>query len=162
MNGKLGMYLGSRVDTPAFRKITGFTWDVAPMPSNKVAATILHSDAYCMSAASKNKEAAWNFIEYAMGEKGQTIATGLGRLVPSLKSVAQSSAFLDPSKPPANSKMYLDIADTIRLVPVSTGWPAVESAVNKELERAFFGLVSVDEAVRLSIDKANAEFAKVK
>lgn len=162
MNGKIGMFLGSRADTPIFRTIKGFTWDVAPMPRDKQSVTILHSDAYCVSAASKNKEAAWDFIQYAQGEAGQTVAAKLGRTVPSLKSVSTSPAFLDPTQPPANSKVYLDVIPNIRLVPISPSWPAVESAVNKELERAFFGTAPIDEAIRLATEKANAEFAKAK
>ncbi len=162
MNGKLGMFLGSRADTPTYRTITGFTWDVAPLPGDVTRATILHSDAYCMAAASKNKEAAWDFIQFAQGRTGQEVAAKLGRTVPSLRSVAASPAFLDPTQLPANSQMYLDVVPTIRLVPISPAWPAVESAVNQELERAFYGTASLDEALTLAMEKANAEFAKVK
>jgi multiple sugar transport system substrate-binding protein len=162
MNGKLGMFLGSRADTPTYRTIKGFTWDVAPLPGDVTQATILHSDAYCVAAASKNKEAAWDFIQYAQGTAGQEVAAKLGRTVPSLKSVAASPVFLDPAQLPANSQMYLDVVPTIRLVPISPAWPAVESAVNQELERAFYGTASLDEALTLAMEKANAEFAKVK
>jgi multiple sugar transport system substrate-binding protein len=162
MNGKIGMFLGSRADTPTFRTIDGFTWDVAPLPADKTAATILHSDAYCMSASAKNKEAAWDFIQYAMGQEGQKVASKLGRIVPSLKSVSLAPEFLDSAQPPANSRMYLDVIPTLRLVPISPAWPAVESAVNKELERAFFGTAPVNEAINLAMEKANAEFARAK
>ncbi|MEO8285118.1 MAG: sugar ABC transporter substrate-binding protein [Chloroflexota bacterium] len=162
MNGKIGMYLASRVETPIFRNIKGFTWDVAPLPTDQTKVTILHSDAYCVAASSKNKEAAWDFIEYAQGTKGQEVASRLGRIVPSLKSVSTSPAFLDPTQPPANSQMYLDAVPNIRLVPISAAWPAVETVVNKELERAFFGTATVDEAIQLAMQKANEEFGKVR
>ena len=103
-----------------------------------------------------------DFIQYALGPRGETIASKLGRIVPSLKSVANSPAYLDPTQPPANSKMYLDVIPTIRRVPVSPVWGAVESAVNAEMERAFYGTASVDTAIAAAIQKANAEFAKVK
>lgn len=162
MHGKLGMFLGSRADTPTFRLIKEFTWDVAPLPRDKQSATILHSDAYCVAAASKNKAAAWDFVQYAQGPQGQDVAAKLGRIVPSLKSVANSPAFLDTTQLPANSQMYLDVVPTIRLVPISPAWPAVESAVNKELERAFYGTAPLDEALTKAMEKANEEFAKVK
>jgi multiple sugar transport system substrate-binding protein len=161
ISGKLAMWLGSRADTPTFRaSVKDFTWDVAPMPRDKQAATILHSDAYCVAAASKNKTATWDFIQYALGPRGQIVAAKLGRTVPSLKSVANSPAYLDPTQPPANSKMYLDVIPTIRRVPVSPAWPAVESAVNSELERGFYGAASVDTVIQTAIQRANAEFAK--
>ena len=162
INGKMAMWFASRADTPTFRaSIKNFTWDVAPLPRDKQAATILHSDAYCVAATSKNKEAAWDFVQYALGPRGQTVASKLGRIVPSLKSVANSPAFLDPTQAPANSKMYLDVIPTIRLVPVSAAWPAVETAVNQEIERAFYGTAPIDIAIQEAIRRANAEFAKV-
>jgi len=42
---------------PTYREISVFDWDVAPLPQGKQSATILHADAYCMAAASKNKGA---------------------------------------------------------------------------------------------------------
>jgi multiple sugar transport system substrate-binding protein len=67
MNGRLGMILSSRRSTPAFRTITGFDWDVAPLPRFKQQAGILHSDAYCLTKGSENKDAAWRFVEFALG-----------------------------------------------------------------------------------------------
>jgi multiple sugar transport system substrate-binding protein len=162
LDGTLAMWVASRADTPTFRTIKSFTWDVAPLPVVKTKATILHSDAYCMAAQSKSKDATWDFIQYALGPQGQTVASNLGRIVPSLKSVANSPAYLDPSQPPANSKMYLDVIPTIRRVPISPAWGSIESIVNAEIDRAFYGGASVDEAVQAATQKANAEFAKVK
>jgi multiple sugar transport system substrate-binding protein len=160
IHGKLGMFLGSRADTPTFRTIKDFAWDVAPLPGDQTEATILHSDAYCMAAASKNKAAAWDFIQYAQGETGQEVAAKLGRTVPSRKSVAASPAFLDPAQPPANSRMYLDVVPSIRRVPITASWPAVEKVVNEELERAFYGTAPVDIAMQAAMEKANAELGK--
>ena len=84
----LGMWLLSRRVVPALRTVSGFTWDVAPLPVGKQQAGILHTDAYCISKASKNKDLAWKFVEYANGPVGQVIAAKTGRTVPSLKSVA--------------------------------------------------------------------------
>ena len=108
MNGRLGMILESRRSTPTFRTITKFDWDVAPLPVFKQPATILHSDAYCMTKASKNKDATWAFVEFALGPEGQRIAAATGRTVPSLKEVAESEAFLDPNAKPANSQVFLE------------------------------------------------------
>jgi multiple sugar transport system substrate-binding protein len=164
LDGTLGMWFGSRADTPTFRTIKNFTWDVAPIPIKKTAATILHSDGYCMASgvSAEMKAAAWDFIQFAQGVRGQTVAARLGRTVPSLKSVANSPAFLDPTQPPANSKIYLDAIPTIRRVPITPVWGAVETAVNAEIDRAFYGQATLQQATAAAIEKANAEFAKVK
>ncbi len=160
MNGRVAMILQSRAATPSFREIKGFQWDVVPLPMGKQKATILHSDAYCIAAASKNKDLAWAFVEYAQGVEGQTIAAKLGRTVPSLKSVAESPAFLDPTQSPANSKMFLDVIPTVKLVPVLSTWPQIEGIVNEELEQALYKLKSIDDAIDMATKETTDLFAQ--
>ena len=65
------------------------------------------------------------------------IATETGRTVPSLISVAESDAFLDPSVPPANSQVFLDNIP-IQAVPHIETWPEIEDVVNGLLEEAYY------------------------
>jgi len=146
-NGRLGMFLNSRRGVPAYREITAFEWDVAPLPAGRQKAGILHADAFCMSAATKDKASTWAFIEYAMSAEGQTILAKSGRTVPSMKSVANSPAFLDPSVAPARSKVFLDGIPHIRAVPIMETWVDIEGTVGKELERGVFGEASADEVI---------------
>ncbi|HEX8231718.1 MAG TPA: sugar ABC transporter substrate-binding protein [Chloroflexia bacterium] len=160
INGRLGMIFSSRVSTPTFREsITTFDWDVAPLPRLKEKASILHSDAYCISKASPNKDLAWAFVEYAQSDDGQTRAAQLGRTVPSRKTIANSPAFLDPSKKPASNQVFLDAIPTMRLVPIISTWPKVENTVNEELERAFYAIVPLDTALQAATDQTNQLFA---
>lgn len=162
MNGRLAMVFNSRAATPQFRGIKDFKWDVAPLPSKEKGkpVSILHSDAYCIAAASKNKELAWAFTEWAQGPEGQARASKLGRTVPSLKSVAESPAFLDPSQPPANNQVFLDAAENMKLVPVLSTWPKIESTANEELERAFFGLAPIDDVLTKLTEDTKPMFAE--
>lgn len=143
-NGRLAMVLNSRRVVPTFRTISAFTWDVAPLPVGKTAATVLHSDAYCLAAGSPNSEAAWAFVRFAAGPEGQRIGAELGRIVPSLRAVAESPAFLEPGRAPAGSRVFLDVIPTMRVLPVTPAWPAVEQAVNAELELAFYANDEID------------------
>jgi len=161
-NGRLGMYLDSRKVVPTFRTITDFDWDVAPLPTGNSPATILHSDAYCMTAATKDKDAAWKFIEFANAVEGQQIIVGTGRTVPSLKSVAESDAFLDPDAKPKNSRVWLDVIPTIRAVPILNNWADIEDTANAELERAFYGTASVDEVIKAMVDRTAIFFSETK
>jgi multiple sugar transport system substrate-binding protein len=146
LNGRLGMIFESRRATPTFRTITDFEWDIAPLPRGDQESGILHSDAYCMANLTEDKEAAWTFIEYANSEAGQTVIAHSGRTVPSLKAVAASEAFLDPSKPPASSQVFLDTIPMLGQVPLMTTWVAIEEASSQEIERAFYGQATVEEA----------------
>jgi multiple sugar transport system substrate-binding protein len=155
MFNTLGMWLLSRRVVPALRTTSGFEWDVAPLPQRKVQAGILHSDAYCISKASKNKDLAWKFVEYANGPVGQVIAAKTGRTVPSLKSVAESPTYLESDKPPASSDVFLEMGPFLRNTPQTATWPDVELRANAVIEQAFYGHISVDEAIE-EIEAATA------
>ena len=157
-NGRTAMFLNSRRGVPTYRQISGFDWDVAPLPQGTNRAGILHSDAFCSPASAGDKDAIWTFIEFAASRDGQSILAASGRTVPSLKSVAQSSAFLDPAAKPVNSRVFLDTIPFIRGVPVHPAWVDVESISGDELEQAFYGNATVDEAIRSAIERSEEYF----
>ncbi len=156
--GTTAMYFNSRRGVPTYREIDNFTWDVAPLPIAKTAAGILHSDAYCLSATAVNKEAAWTFIEFANSVAGQTIIAGSGRTVPSLKAVAESDAFLDPTQPPSRAQVFINNAAILRRVPVISTWQEVENVADEEIERAFYGDITAEEAARLAFLRSEEYF----
>jgi multiple sugar transport system substrate-binding protein len=147
-NGRLAMLLSSRRSTTSFRTITEFEWDVAPLPRHLEPAGVLHSDAYCMTAASHHKDAAWRFVEFALGPEGQRIVARTGRTVPSLISVSRSKAFLDPSQPPRHARVFLDAIPTIRQLPSISTWPEIEDATRGVLENGLYLNQPVDEVIR--------------
>lgn len=138
MTGKLGMLLSSRRETPAFREVAGFDFEVAPLPVGRQPAGILHSDAYCIAAGSDNVAAAAEFVAFATGDQGQRITALGGRTVPSLKEVATSPAFLDPSQAPSRSQVFLDGVPNIRRTPVIPTWPEIEDVAEEILTRMFY------------------------
>jgi multiple sugar transport system substrate-binding protein len=137
-HGRLAMIMSSRRSTPTFRQITMFDWDVAPLPQHDQRASVLHSDAYCMTTASRNKETAWRFLEFALGTEGQRITAATGRTVPSHIQVSTSETFLDPRARPASSQVFLDTIPVIQRLPNVSTWPEIEDVANTILERAFY------------------------
>jgi multiple sugar transport system substrate-binding protein len=137
-NGRLAMFLDSRRAVPMFREAAKFDWDVVSLPYYDEPATILHSDAYCMTKGSKAKHAAWRFVEYAVGPEGSPVIAKTGRTVPSLKEVAESDAFLDPTQKPANSRAFLDAIATIQHVPTISTWPEIEDVTDGLLENGMY------------------------
>jgi multiple sugar transport system substrate-binding protein len=155
--GNIAMYVDSRVFTPTMRETVTFRWDVAPLPRGKQIANVLHSDAYCMASASTVKDEAWSFIEFALGEEGQAIASKLGRTVPSMRKVAASEAFLDPTQPPASAQVWLDnMEQNMRAMPKIENWNAIERTAAIELEQAYLGFQTLD-GVLAGIDATAAE-----
>lgn len=159
-NGRTAMFLNSRRGVPTYREIQGFDWDVAPLPRRKKVASILHSDAYFIPRSSRVKEAAWQFVEFACSEPGQTLIAGTGRTVPSMSAVAESSAFLDPGQEPQNSRIFLDILPHVQAAPQHPAWVEVEEIVDDELARAFYGEASVAEVLKRATERAAAAFAE--
>ena len=137
-NGQLAMLLSSRRSVPTFREAAKFDWDIVSLPIFREPAGILHSDAYCLTKASDRKGAAWRFVEYALGPEGAPVVARTGRTVPSLRSVAESGAFLDPSQKPANSRVFLDGIEHIRRVPTISTWPEIEDATAGILENGMY------------------------
>ncbi len=154
LNGRLGMFLNSRRGVPTYRQITAFDWDVAPLPRDAHIATMLHSDAYCMPSSVKDKNRVWTFIEFANSPTGQAIIAASGRTVPSIKSVAESFSFLDPTQKPLNARAFLDPMPYIRNFPVTSTWIDIEEIADEELRRAFYGQASIKEAVTAAIQRA--------
>lgn len=158
LNGRMGMFLDSRRGVPTYRKIDRFDWDVAPLPEGRQPASILHSDGFFMAARSRNKAAAWTFIEFASSVEGQTILAASGRTVPSRISVANSPVFLSPGERPANNRVFIDVVPVLQAVPVMPEWSTVEDLVGKELERAYHGSAPLDLSIERAIRNSRPYF----
>jgi multiple sugar transport system substrate-binding protein len=152
LNGRLGMLIESRRVVPTLRTITSFRWDVAPVPILSEPTSVLHADAYCITEGSDAKGASWPFIEFALGPEGQRITAEAGRTVPSLRSVADSDAFLAPGALPEHSEVFLDQIPRLRAVPVVSTWAEIEDVANGILEEAYYGGgEALEVAVELTI-----------
>jgi multiple sugar transport system substrate-binding protein len=160
VNGRLAMVLSSRRSTPTFRTITAFDWDVAVLPRHQQAVSVLHSDAYCMTAASPHKDAAWRFLEFAVGAEGQRITAATGRTVPSLIEVSTSDEFLDPAAKPAGSRVFVDSIPSIRQLPAISTWPEIEDRTNMLLEQGFYGGQSAAAVAERIVSETAPMFAR--
>ena len=137
--GGIGMVLNSRRYTTVLRAVPDLDWDVAPLPRGKQTATVLHSDGYCMAKASTNKDAAYRFVEFAVGPAGASVLARTGRTVPSLKSVALGPDFLDPTAKPKSAKVFLDSIAQIRRPPNIGSWSEIENRSDALIEAWLFG-----------------------
>ena len=70
---------------------------------------------YCIPKKSKNKEAAFKFIEYINGEEGQTAFAKEGYTIPNTKTLSNSDAFLVKGAKPYNSEIFIDAASYQRV-----------------------------------------------
>lgn len=157
LDGSVAMFMSSRRDVPVLRTITDFEWDVAPFPTDVEPASVLHSDGFCIAKGEK-ADAAWMWVEYALGEQGQEVLAASGRSVPSLRSVAESPVFLDPSDPPANSKVFVDALSQMHQLPVTANWSEVESRTDDILQELYYGRIELDAALKRLSEETDGKF----
>ena len=117
----------------------GINFDVAPMPKGPAGqATSVNSAGFVISKDSKNADAAFEFIKFALGEVGQTKLAQLGFAIPVLKSVAESDAYL---KQPGNlnQQVFLDSIAFAHTKPVFKGYEEWAGIVGDGLTPVFDG-----------------------
>ena len=72
---------------PLFKDIKDFEFDICPIPKGLTGerTACLSSIPLCMSSNSKDKETAWRFLSYFVGETGQTLRLkDYGNCIPSM------------------------------------------------------------------------------
>lgn len=101
-------------------------------------------------------DAAWEWIKYwATEDEVQKEWASLGEAVPVKKSVANSSEFL--SGKPENKQAFLDSFEFAGTLDVNAVWSEWVGKFNDNINRAFEGEISVDEALK----KADTEVQQV-
>jgi multiple sugar transport system substrate-binding protein len=146
LDGELAMYMSSRRETGLFRAIGDFEWDVAPFPRSERRAGVLQSDGYCV-AKGADSGAAWKFVAFAAGPQGQRILVRGGRVVPSLRSVAESPDFLAPGRPPRSAQVFVDATENLHRLPNTENWPRIEDAATLAFKRAYYVELTVQQAI---------------
>lgn len=122
-NGQVAMLVDGRWNVTNFREqMTDYEWDVAPLPMYKeyegdevsvhgVEAGHSGSVALVLNAKSTVKNAAWKFIEFVAGERGQLLQAEAGFAIPLQKELAYSDEFLAPGQDPKNAEIFIRAAE---------------------------------------------------
>jgi len=120
--GKTSMLVDGRWSVVEIRKKAKFDWDVAPLPVYKryaqdgsveahgVASGHSGSTSLAIAKNSKNKDAAWVFLEYIGGRVGQAKQAEAGFAIPNQIDLANSEVFLQTDKKPKNSIVFVEAA----------------------------------------------------
>ena len=106
----------------------------------------MNSAGFVIADASKNADAAWEFVKYAVGPSGQTRLAELGFAIPVLQSVAESPVFLEQGSS-LNQQVYLDALQYAVPKPSFKGYGEWSAAVGDTLALAWSGDLTIDEAL---------------
>jgi multiple sugar transport system substrate-binding protein len=138
---------------------SGINFDVVPMPSGPAGeATSVNSAGFVISKDSKNKDAAFEFVKFAMSEAGQKRLAELGFAIPVLKSVAESDAYL---KQPGNldQRVFLDSVEFAHMKPVFKGYEEWAGVVGDGLIPVFDGEAGLEATLAEVIAAADEMLA---
>ncbi|MEP7137878.1 MAG: sugar ABC transporter substrate-binding protein [Chloroflexota bacterium] len=139
-----------------------FKWDVAPMPKGPAGqATSVNSAGFVVGKASKNPDAAFEFLKYVLSEPAQKRLAELGFALPVLKSVAESDSFLK-QKTQINQKIFIDALVFAHLKPVFKGYDEWSSAVGDGMATIWTGEAELGPTLDAAVKAADDVLAKNK
>jgi multiple sugar transport system substrate-binding protein len=146
-SGKVGMQITGSWLTEPLSKVTEFKWDIAPVPKGPAGRFIRGwSDSIAIYKNTKHPEEAWKFIKFLVSEKGQTLENlGYSR-IPVYKPMAMSDKWLQAGNTTYNKKAILDFVDQSSPLSFRGGWGEWNPAMVSELDQAFLGKKTVQQA----------------
>lgn len=146
---------------PSYSEVS-FNWDVAPMPKGPAGqATSVNSAGFVVGKASKNPDAAFEFLKYVLSEPAQTRLAKLGFACPVLESVAQSDAFLKQSTP-IDHKVFLDSLAFAHMKPVFKGYDEWSSAIGDGMADVWTGDAELVPTLNDAVNAADEVLANNK
>jgi multiple sugar transport system substrate-binding protein len=96
---------------------------------------------------SRHKEAAWRFIQFATGERGQYHVAQTGRAIPPRKSQAYAPAFLRPDTP-QHEERFLEAMSDFRTQRMPVRWAEMNVVLRREIEKLYSASGDADLAAR--------------
>jgi multiple sugar transport system substrate-binding protein len=161
MAGRLAMFPVGPWALSPFQGITTFQWDVADMPKMNQQATFLFGNALAITSDSKNKDAAWEYMKFAAGEKGGRIRQNAGYEISPVKVVAENE-FLKSmeGKQPEHGALFMTATSYAHLPPVHPRWSEIHDSIWPELEMALLGETTVQDAMTTACKSVDAILAE--
>ena len=140
----------------------GIKMGVAPMPVGPSGrATSVNSAGFVVSKDSKNAEAAFEFIKFALSEAGQKRLAELGFAVPVLQSVATSPSYLQQPGD-LDQKLFLDALEYAHMKPVFRGYEEWASIVGDGLAPVWDGVEELSPTLDTVVEQADEVLAQNK
>jgi multiple sugar transport system substrate-binding protein len=128
----LAMAFGNHALIPAFAQAEGLEWDVVGLPQKERRANLAAGAGYVIAANTDEPDAAWTFLKFLSGPKGQAIFAESGVAVPARRSVAQSDVFME-QRPAHNARVFLEETEIGEANPNFPGADESMSLLNETL-----------------------------
>ncbi|PZE20504.1 ABC transporter substrate-binding protein [Paenibacillus xerothermodurans] len=151
-SGKAAMYPALSVNSPEFHKLLGDKLGVAPLPAGKHKASIVHGLSWSINQNTPNEQEAWDLVKVLTSKEGNENLAKSGFSIPAYKG---TEAGWVKSIPSLDLKVFVDSVEFGVAYPVSqktAEWQAVET---KELQNAFLGKKSYEDALKTIASEMN-------
>jgi multiple sugar transport system substrate-binding protein len=157
--GRLAMFWDGSWMMPGFANdIKDFKWGVLPLPKGKCGTyTGYWVDAYAIPAASKNPDAAFEFMKFMVDDAASNAYVDQGLFgIPGKISVAEARAN-DLFKPLSTeeAKVWLESANYGATPEYTLNWNEVWDSTNKIIQRIQLGEITAEEAGKLMVEEAD-------
>jgi multiple sugar transport system substrate-binding protein len=152
--GQAAMCLSGHWMYGAFAEVSDLEFDVAalPMGPNATAGkSDIGATGLAIAAASKNPDAAWEFVKFSCSSEGQEIIAKTGLFVPVLKSVVNSEAFTSVHERIENTSVFSGALDHAGYLPISPAWGKIEPLIVSNATEVWQGReTAADFATRIT------------
>jgi multiple sugar transport system substrate-binding protein len=117
----------------------------------------MHDGGFGVWKGTQHPELAWELVKYLSGPNGQRSIAATGLVMPALKSVARSSAFLDKQRPRSKG-FLLDAVKYGHYQPFDTNYAEWSEMAGRAMDRVWTGDVPLEQALRKVTEEINAKF----
>lgn len=154
-SGKVAMYIDGTFDLPVYQAIHNFQWDIAAFPSwNGVRASMAQGVGNAINADSSNKAAAWALVKWLSSSAGQGVMSANGLNIPSIRTLAESAAFLK-GKPSGMRSVVSSITVGVPYLDFTYKQDAFTYVDTELTNQVFTGHESVASGLQKAADGAN-------
>ncbi|WP_268794471.1 ABC transporter substrate-binding protein [Paenibacillus sp. DMB20] len=152
-SGKAAMYPGISVNAPELHKLLGDKLGVAVLPAGKQKASIVHGLSWAINGKTKVEPEAWELIQVLSGKEGAELLAKSGFSIPAYKGTEEGWL---KSIPTLDLQVFVDSLEFAVPYPVSQKTAEWQDAEVKEIQAAFLGKKSFEEALKNTAEKMNA------
>jgi multiple sugar transport system substrate-binding protein len=161
--GRLAFSLAHPNNVQAWRRELSFTWDIVPLWTRKTAGTTLFTGATSLFAASKAVDLAWEWAKFFGSREAEIERILKNGRTPALKALQEEYVrILDPSKPPAQARFYIEVLEHARPLPITPRWPEMRQIIGEELAPVYRGERPAKDAGAAIVRQVNPLLAEFK
>ena len=144
--GRIAMYMDGPWDVQLMRQAKGLQWDVAPLPKQKSAATLLGTENYGIWSGSTHQQQAWELFKFLLSAQSQTKMADKLEKMPSRMSVLKGA--YSQAKVDYNRKAFVDALGYARQAENIPEWSQVKDLIQDQLDLIWVGKKAVAQGLK--------------